>query len=369
VDQALQEGAAQGQTFIGVAGDAGAYDGAGVIRGGNTTLAVDFPGSDPWITTVGGTTLNANGLTYSYETAWTDTSAHPAGGGGGGLSTIFSRPSYQSGPGVTNHYSNGMRQVPDVSADADANTGFAVYTVDPRDNPTWATVGGTSMSGPLWAGFITLVEQSFGKRLGFLNPDLYSLGQHTSSFSTSPFHDVTQGDNLYYPATAGWDFATGWGSMNGAAFLADLKTLLSSNGGNLPTVAPTATPRPTATPSPTAVPVKISIQKVILLHTVKGKKVATSTLKVGETGTLVILYTSRNAGSKPTYGSVVLLENGQLIKTMTLKASTYDGKPALVTSFHFTSNKRVGTLNAHVTLTLGVVSAALTHPFKIVPSA
>jgi kumamolisin len=365
VDQALQEGAAQGQSFIGVSGDNGAYDGAGVIRNGETTLAVDFPASDPWITSVGGTTLEVSGSTYAGESAWSDTSTQPAAGGGGGLSTIFSRPSYQVGPGVNNQYSNGMRQVPDVAADADPNTGYAVYTVDPNDDPAWGVVGGTSMSTPLWASFAALINQSMGKRIGFLNPTLYALGQHASTFPQPPYHDVTQGTNLYYPATVGWDFATGWGSFDGAAFLTDLKTLLNSNGGSLPTPAPTTPPLPTATPSPTAVPPTIAIKQVLLVHTINGKRLTTNTLKLGEHGTIVILYQSKNGGTIKAYGSVVLREKGQLLQALTLKESTYSGKPALTATVRFTSKKRIGTLQAHVTLTLGVASSALDHAFKI----
>lgn len=365
VDQSLQEGAAQGQTFIGVSGDSGAYDGAGAIRNGETTLAVDFPASDPWITTVGGTTLAVQGSTYVGESTWSDTSVQPAAGGGGGLSTVFPRPSYQSGPGVNNQYSNGMRQVPDVAADANPSTGYAVYTVDPNDNPGWGIVGGTSMATPTWAGFAALINQSMGKRMGFLNPALYALGQRAFTFSQPPFHDVTQGTNLYYPATVGWDFATGWGSFDGAPFLTDLKTMIASSGGSIPTAGPTSIPLPAATPKPTPKSPTISIKKMLLLHVVKGKQVTTNTLKIGERGTLVILFQSKNGGAVRAYGSVVLREKGQLLQALTLKESTYGGKPALVTSFHFTSKKRIGTLQAHVTLSLGVASSALDHAFRI----
>ena len=163
---------------------------------------------------------------------------------------------------------------------------------------------------------------------------------------------MTDGDNLYYPATAGWDFATGWGSFDGAAFVADVETLPST---------PTVTPTPTATP----VPPSVNITKVLLVHTVNGKQQTTGKLKVGEKGTLVILYSTKHAGTMKVFGVVQIRKNGQLLLTSSLKSSKYQGKSALETAVHFTSKKRVGTLNAQVKLTLGSVVAALTHSFKL----
>jgi kumamolisin len=221
--QALQEAAAQGQSVFDASGDMGAYDLAGDTsvpdsQWGN--LAVDFPAADPYVTSVGGTTLYANADgSYHSEIAWSTTARKPNLGSGGGLSTIFKRPDYQTGPGVTNQYSNGMRQVPDVAADADAQRSpYAIYSVDDQGQAGWLGIGGTSASAPLWAAYTALINQYWGQSVGFLNPTLYALGRQASSLSFSPFHDITQGDNLYYPATPGWDFATGWGSMDGVAF-------------------------------------------------------------------------------------------------------------------------------------------------------
>jgi kumamolisin len=227
VDQALQEAAAQGQSVFDASGDLGAYDLDGidqVPRKEWTRLVADFPGTDPWITSVGGTTLdqNADG-SYGGERAWSDDHQQPNVGSGGGLSTVFKRPSWQSGPGVDNQYSNGMRQMPDVAADADANRSpYAIYTVDDHGQPGWQGAGGTSASAPLWAATIALINQYLGQPQGFLNPTLYKLGQQASTLPFAPFHDVTEGNNLYYPATPGWDFATGWGSLDATALLVDL---------------------------------------------------------------------------------------------------------------------------------------------------
>jgi subtilase family serine protease len=223
IHQALQEAAAQGQSVFDASGDLGAYDAAGDTNVPDSqwgNLVVDYPAADPYVTSVGGTTLYANADgSYHSEIAWSDASRKPNAGSGGGLSTIFKRPDYQTGPGVSNQYSNGMRQVPDVAADANAQRSpYAIYSVDNQCQAGWLGVGGTSAAAPLWAAYTVLINQYWGQSVGFLNPTLYALGRQASSLSSSPFHDITQGDNLYYPATPGWDFATGWGSMDGVAF-------------------------------------------------------------------------------------------------------------------------------------------------------
>jgi len=230
IHQALQEAAAQGQSVFDASGDLGAYDEAGdtsVPDSEWTNLVVDYPAADPYVTSVGGTTLYANADgSYHSEIAWSDATRKPNAGSGGGLSTIFKRPDYQTGPGVSNQYSNGMRQVPDVAADADAQRSpYAIYSVDDQGKSGWLGVGGTSAAAPLWAAYTALINQYWGQSVGFLNPTLYALGHQASSLAFSPFHDITKGDNLYYPATPGWDFATGWGSMDGVAFVNGLLQL------------------------------------------------------------------------------------------------------------------------------------------------
>jgi kumamolisin len=364
IHQALQEGAAQGQAFFAASGDSGAYDQAGSQGGSNTALDVDYPASDPWVTGVGGTTLEPNGTQYGTETAWSDES-DPNGpsGSGGGLSTAFTRPSWQTGPGVSNSYSNGQRQVPDVAADSDPSTGYAVYTADPRGS-SWAVVGGTSAASPVWGGFAALVNQATGHTVGFLNPTLYRLGQLASTFSRAPFHDVTQGDNLYYPATPGWDFATGWGTFDADAFVSDLATLPA-----IPTATPTATPAPTQTPVPRPTATKLAsvqLTKVLLLHSVKGKQKTTSSLKVGEKGTLVVLYSVMNSSSKPQTATVQIKQGGKVIQTLTLKPTTYAGKPALAATVRYTSSSRVGSLHATATVRLGALASSLGYTFSVV---
>jgi kumamolisin len=215
--QKLQQAAAQGQSFFAASGDFGAFDCAN-SQPPSSGLAVDNPANDPMMTGVGGTRLllNAN-FTYSSESAWSTPSATPPRGTGGGLSTFFIRPAWQTGPGVANSFSTIYRQIPDVALDADPATGYSVCVNTCATSPPgqgWVVIGGTSAGAPSWAAFIALYNQyaaGTGRpRLGFANPMLYNLASNPQT--SPPFHDVTTGNNLNYPATSGWDYPTGWGT-------------------------------------------------------------------------------------------------------------------------------------------------------------
>ena len=224
---AFQQMSAQGQSIYAAAGDSGAYD-------DGSTLSVDDPASQPYMVGVGGTHLatNGGGGSYSSETTWNGGSIS-AGAGGGGISSVWAIPSYQSG--VVSGPSQGsttMRNVPDVSLDADPNTGYAIY------QGGWQIYGGTSCAAPLWAAFTALVNQqrvaTSQALLGFANPSIYNVAK--GSRYASDFHDIADGStNLHYPAVAGFDDATGWGTFNGANLLADLAG--SSGGSNPPTIS------------------------------------------------------------------------------------------------------------------------------------
>jgi len=103
---------------------------------------------------------------------------------------------------------NGLRQVPDVAAAAYPN-------IDIYYQGAWIPVGGTSAAAPIWAAGTLLVDQALQRQskspLGGV-PTIYTLANHPGKFS--PYTDITSGDNLFYPATRGWDYATGWGSPN-----------------------------------------------------------------------------------------------------------------------------------------------------------
>jgi kumamolisin len=206
-EQAIEAAEARGITIFKSAGDAGAYQ-CQRVSAADHRLSVEWPASSPGVVAVGGTSLSiSSDGAYSTETAWQDALSQQ--GGGGGVSAVFGRPSWQRAPGVINSFSDGKRQIPDVSANGDTASGWSVY-----QNGQLTQLGGTSASTPFWGAAMLLIEQYARQhgihRLGFVDPLLYALASSPQPFA--PFHDVTLGTNRYFPATRGWDFATGLGS-------------------------------------------------------------------------------------------------------------------------------------------------------------
>lgn len=208
----FQQMAAQGQTIYAAAGDSGAYDDPN-----KSVPVVDDPASQPYIVGVGGTTLNVDSHsgTYVSESVWNN--GFDNGAGGGGVSKVWRIPDWQKN--IPNTYSQTYRNVPDVSLNADTNTGYAIYY-----NGQWEIYGGTSCAAPLWAAFTSLVNQERANTqqssLGFANPIFYTIG--VSDIALTAFNDVYTGNNLYYGAGRNYDNATGWGSFNGANLFATL---------------------------------------------------------------------------------------------------------------------------------------------------
>jgi kumamolisin len=183
-------------TILVAAGDQGSSD-------GETGNNVDFPASSPYALGCGGTSLYTNdGTNISNEVVWDN---NPSSATGGGISKVFTEPSYQSS--VTFPLT-GKRGVPDVAADADPNTGYVIYSQSEGGS---IVVGGTSAVAPLWTGLLARINQSIGHNVGFLQPIIYA--------NKSAFHDITQGNNGTYSATVGWDPCTGCGSPNGQLIL------------------------------------------------------------------------------------------------------------------------------------------------------
>ena len=200
-------------------GDNG-YESPGENPGGSSRIQVDYPTSDPWATSVGGTSLaiGARG-NYQFETAWGTIlnplgkrgkawqyplpGPYPAGfdgGSGGGTSTLFGQPAYQQGvvparlsrrlPSGRESAQQPMRVVPDVSAYADPATGFLVgqTTLQPDGKSyrfSLSRIGGTSVSCPTFAGIEADAQQAAGGPLGFANPAIYH------RYGTDAFRDVT----------------------------------------------------------------------------------------------------------------------------------------------------------------------------------
>jgi kumamolisin len=222
-DNALKRLAATGGSAFIASGDSGAYTCGSQLtsaRTGDELPSVSSPASDPYATSVGGTTLfvNPSGQDNGEE-AWG--APFEGDGSGGGISDLWQRPSWQTGPGTSNSYSDGAREVPDVSALGDPNTGWDVYVVG-----SWSVVAGTSAAAPLWAGLTALADQKLSEQglpaVGFANLPIYAFGSAPERWPAKAFNDVTSGENLYYAATPGWDPATGWGSPNAAGFVQDL---------------------------------------------------------------------------------------------------------------------------------------------------
>ncbi|GAA4610827.1 S53 family peptidase [Actinoallomurus liliacearum] len=177
------------------------------------SLDVSFPSTSPYVVAVGGTRLGfAPNGTRTQETVWSDRSnlsrCENQWGSGGGVSKVHQRETFQQAPGVDNRYSTtGGREVPDVSAVA---IDLPIYY-----RGRWVSSGGTSAAAPIWAAGMALVNQGLLARAHVFcfGPDtLY----HALSVAgaNKPYTDVVAGNNLYYPATAGFDLSTGMGSPN-----------------------------------------------------------------------------------------------------------------------------------------------------------
>jgi subtilase family serine protease len=198
-DPFFQKFAAQGQSFFEAAGDQGAW------RATKTW----WPMESPLVICVGGTDLVTKGAGkgWASETVWVD--------GGGGISPDhFAIASWQKLKGVitkANEGSTKYRNGPDVSA----NSNFTFYVCANQTTCTSNVWGGTSFAAPMWAGYLALTNQQAAahhdKAPGFINPTIYPLGLG-SGYHTD-FHDITVGSNGF-PATKGYDLATGWGSPN-----------------------------------------------------------------------------------------------------------------------------------------------------------
>jgi subtilase family serine protease len=257
----FEEAATQGQTFSVSSGDSGAE---GCRLDTDTMVAaVDDPAADPFVTGVGGTSLEAAGdppTTRPTEVVWNNgpalDAADEGGAGGGGLSTLWLMPSYQTGAaaslGVINSESQGLtdtagaicsgaaddsnppviespayycREVPDVTASADPYYGFTVYY-----DGAWTSVGGTSGAAPIWSALFADADSApscHARPIGFANPALYKLA--SSRRYSSDFNDITSGSNdegvsngTYFNAKTGYDMASGLGSPVAANLASDL---------------------------------------------------------------------------------------------------------------------------------------------------
>ncbi len=205
IDRSIQQLTQVNHMTVFVAsGDCGAF-----TSGQYGKLAVSFPASDPWAIAVGGTILQIDGQSNrANEVVWSDGSdrsqCNNHWGSGGGISTVFQRPSWQTAAGVP---ARPQRQLPDVSAVAYA---LAVYF-----KGQWGAVGGTSAAAPIWATGLALVNQGLLQQVHTFKPSpslFYSIANNSGG--GRPYYNVTRGNNLYYQAGPGWSYTSGLGTPN-----------------------------------------------------------------------------------------------------------------------------------------------------------
>jgi hypothetical protein len=232
----FEQAAIQGQTVLDWAGDDGsdgcAYHGSSPVP---PILSQNVEGDQPYVLSVGGTTITDPTFPPA-EQVWNDGSGW--GAGGGGISQVWPAPSWQTGshvPGFDNAAivkraeavagtdfcgAAVCREVPDVTAQADEFTGAITVYESPYGG--WTTFGGTSSSTPLWASMLTDIASTPACKaaggLGFVPPKLYAIGANPKEYAAS-FNDITEGNNDVFddagglfPATAGYDMASGLGS-------------------------------------------------------------------------------------------------------------------------------------------------------------
>ena len=195
----LADAAMLGVTVLAASGDSLATDG---VKDGKPH--VDYPASNPNVLGCGGTRLEAANGVISGEVVWKSN----GGGTGGGLSTLFARPAYQSAAHVPKQKGKtGGRGVPDVAGNADPDSGYRIVIAGKT-----GLVGGTSAVAPLWAGIIASLNAARTTPIGLAQPLLYA---HPEAL-----HDVTSGNNragrVGRSAKKGWDACTGLGSPTAA---------------------------------------------------------------------------------------------------------------------------------------------------------
>jgi subtilase family serine protease len=174
-----------------------------------------WPSSDPLVTSVGGTQLHLDALgnRVAPDQVWND----GFGAGGGGLSQVFARPSFQNS---VQSVVGGSRGTPDISMSA-AVDGAAIlyYTFDPS-RAGWHLVGGTSEASPLFSGIVALTAQLAGHRLGDINAALYRLkGRSSNGIVDVTVGNISFGGVAGPSAGSGYDLASGWGTVDAASFV------------------------------------------------------------------------------------------------------------------------------------------------------
>lgn len=221
MNQAFKKAALKGISIFAAAGDDGAVDLAPSGR-----FNVDYPASDPHVTAAGGTSLEIAGGKISSEKVW-----NGKGATGGGVSERFEVPDYQKNisiPPNANKTGRLGRGVPDISGNADPNTGWRI-----RTNGVEEIVGGTSAVSPMLAALDARISAELGRNLGPWNPFLYKSGTGAKFYN-----DIIGGNNNGYPTEKGWDATTGFGSVNGQLLLEAFKADKASSSSIMKNLLP-----------------------------------------------------------------------------------------------------------------------------------
>jgi subtilase family serine protease len=231
---AFEDAAAHGVTVLAASGDAGATDYELDLSDFYPFRVIDWPSSDPLVTSVGGLELQLDnsGNRTAPDRVWNDTLpvCGPPCAGSGGVSSAFSRPFFQDG---VRYVVGDQRGTPDVSMSASVSGAVNIYESFPAAPGfpaipgSWSPIAGTSEASPLFSGEVALADQAAGHPLGDIDPLLYEMGDGRVSGLT----DITIGNNTVtwvqpstgqtltvkgYNAVPGYDLASGLGEANGA---------------------------------------------------------------------------------------------------------------------------------------------------------
>lgn len=186
-----------------------------VAASGDDAGKVNYPASSPYVLSVGGTllTVDDEGTEIAPEVAWDDA--------GGGVSTVYASPSYQSALGYT------MRAVPDVAYNAAPDSGVAVYCSTDLDGVSgWIPGGasGTSAGAPQWAALIALANQkrAASGRVTLGGRALTNIYQIAQKYGGKAFEDIVDGGVGKQLAKPGYDLSTGWGTPHATTLISYL---------------------------------------------------------------------------------------------------------------------------------------------------
>ena len=310
----FEEFAGQGQNLFQAAGDSGAW----TTPSGNNPV---YPSDSVYVTSVGGTDLTTTKAAgpWNSESTWSS--------GGGGISPDhYAIPSWQkTAASGCSSCSKTYRNGPDVSA----NANYTFYVCADQTTCTANYYGGTSFAAPMWAGYLALVNQQAvangNSRVGFINPLLYAIGEGSSY--DADFHDITSGNNGF-PATTGFDLATGWGSPNGSG-------LINSLSGS-------STPGFSLSASPTSVSVA---------QGTSGTSTITSAVTGGFSSAIALTATGQPTGVTISFNPTSITGAGTSTMTLKVAASTATGTYSIKVTGTSGSTAETTTVSLTVTKT------------------